>query len=405
MNDPKAEAGLVGEHPSPLLLADGTPNWRKIRGLFPATEKIAYLDIARKALLPALAEEAAYEWFADIASSEAGRHSFSMDGVEATRRQVAATFGAAPETIALVKNTSEAINIVAQGFDWRDGDNLVISEAEHENNTFPWRPLAHRGIEVRIVPADPSGMVTTEALTATVDARTRILSVAWVAYGLGQRADLDALSAFCRAQDILFVVDAIQGLGVLDRRLDDFGADVVAAGGHKAQMSVTGAGLMYVAPRALNRFLPPFAAKYSFDTLDRTVADPVYAPDAHRFEYGNPNFLGLAIQRRSAEFIAAIGLHAIEERVHALTDLVIEGADRIGVKVRTPRAWDERAGIVSLDLGGVSAERIEAELAEDGIRVAAKDGHLRAAAHFYNNEEDVARLFDRLQHHLSQARQ
>lgn len=392
--------------PMPLIprLADGTPDWAALRGEFGATKSTAYLDIARKALLPRCVAQAAAEWFADIETKAAGRWAFSMDAVEVTRRAVGETFGAAPETLALVKNTSEAVNIVAQGFDWREGDNLVISVSEHENNTFPWRPLARRGVDIRIVPAGADGRVSTDALRDTIDARTRILSIAWVAYGLGERADVDALAQICRDRGVLFLVDGIQAIGVLNRRIDDLGAHVVASGGHKAQMSVAGAGLMYVAPEALDRFRPPFAAKYSFATFDRTDPDPHFAPDAHRFEYGNPNFLGLAVQRASARFIGDIGLDHIENRVHRLTDLMIVEADRIGLKLRTPRPWDQRAGIVSFDLGGADADRIEAALEADDIRVASKDGHLRAAAHFYNNEDDVLRLFDRLRHHLELAK-
>ncbi|MCS0504607.1 aminotransferase class V-fold PLP-dependent enzyme [Ancylobacter mangrovi] len=394
MHPPQDETPLVPR------LADGTPDWAALRREFGATQSTAYLDIARKALLPRCAAQAAADWFADIEGPAAGKLSFSMDKVEETRRAVGETFGAAPETLALVKNTSEAVNIVAQGFDWREGDNVVISVSEHENNTFPWRPLTRRGVELRIVAAGPDGQVSTDALCAAVDARTRILSIAWVAYGLGERADVDALAQLCREKGALFLVDGIQAIGVLNRRLDDLGAHVVASGGHKAQMSVAGAGLMYVAPEALDRFRPPFAAKYSFATFDRTDPEPELAPDAHRFEYGNPNFLGLAVQRRSARFIGAIGLGAIEARVHALTDRMIEEADRHGLGLRTPRPWNQRAGIVSFDLGGADADRMESLLAADGVRVASKDGHLRAAAHFYNNEDDVARLFERLAHHL-----
>ncbi|WP_118134930.1 aminotransferase class V-fold PLP-dependent enzyme [Oceanicella sp. SM1341] len=377
-----------------------SPDWAALRALFPATQSTVYLDTARKALLPRCAGQAAQDWFADIASPEAGATSFAMDGVEQTRATVGRVFGADAESIALIRNTSEAMNIVATGLDWKEGDNVVLSSAEHENNTFPWRPLTRRGVELRIVPEGPDGVVSTDALREAVDGRTRVLTVAWLSYGAGQRADLAALAQIARAKDALFVVDAIQALGVIDQRLDDLGADLVAAGGHKGQLSVTGAGLMHLGPRAMERITPPFAAKYSFDTLDRAVAEPGWAPGARRFEYGNPNFLGLAIQRRSADFIGRIGLRNIELRVRDLTTLLIEQLDAGQVAVRTPRPWAQRGGIVSMETGGVRAETLEAALAAEGIRVAAKDGHLRAAVHFYNTEEDVTRFASRLLHHL-----
>jgi selenocysteine lyase/cysteine desulfurase len=140
---------------------------------------------------------------------------------------------------------------------------------------------------------------------------------------------------------------------------------------------------------------PPYAAKFSFDTQDRTVSDPELATDAHRFEYGNPNFLGTWVQRRSAEYLKGIGLANIESRVRELTTRLIETADTYQIRVRTPRPWEHRAGIVSLDLGRHAGETVR-KLNDQGIVVAEKDSHLRASLHFYNNEDDIGRLFSAL---------
>ena len=112
------------------------------------------------------------------------------------------------------------------------------------------------------------------------------------------------------------------------------------------------------------------------------------ASDAHRFEYGNPNYLGTYVQRRGSEFISNIGLKHIESRVRELSTFLIESALQRGLKVRTPRDWKKRAGIVSLDLGH-DAEQAVCGLAKKKIRVSYKDSHLRATVHIYNNEEDI----------------
>ena len=80
---------------------------------------------------------------------------------------LADTFGVPEDCIALIKNTSEGVNIVAQGFPWQSGDNVVISQAEHENNTFPWRHLERRNVEVRIAKADDQGRVTSDQYEAS----------------------------------------------------------------------------------------------------------------------------------------------------------------------------------------------------------------------------------------------
>jgi cysteine desulfurase/selenocysteine lyase len=372
-------------------------NWTELRAQFPATARFAYLDIGRKALLPRVVQQSAESWLADVYEN-VGKRAFSMEGQEETRDAVAATFGAPRENIALVKNTSEGINIVAAGFPWREGDNVVISSLEHENNTFPWRYLTRKGIEIRWAEPDEQGRVTVESYERAIDVRTRIIAVAYVAYGNGYRADLPTISRFCKERNIRLVVDAIQGIGVLSAPISSLGADVLCAGGHKAQFSLTGAGFMYITDEMISELDPPYAAKFSFTSIDRTVPDLELAPDAHRYEYGNPNFLGLWVQKRSAEFIASIGLENIEARVQELTTRLIEEIETRQFRVLTPRPWEERAGLVAVSVDG-DADKIEAAMRADGVVAAAKDGNIRAGVHFYNNDQDIDRFVESLAGH------
>lgn len=367
-------------------------DWSAVREEFPAAERFVYLDTAKKALLPRAAETATAEWFFDIREN-IGARAFSMAEVEAARVDIARVFGMPPDNLALIKNTSEGMNILAHGLGLQPGDNIVISEAEHENNTFPWTYARRRGIEVRVAEPDGRGRVTIERYLPLIDRRTRILSVAWIAYGNGYRADLAALSALCRERDVLLVVDGIQAVGALADPIAELGVDVLVAGGHKAQMSLAGAGIMYVADHVVERITPPYAAKFSFISNDRAQNMPVLAPNARRFEYGNPNFLGVWVQRRSALWIERVGLAAIEARVCELTTLLIELADREGWRVRTPRPWRERGGIVSLDLG-VDADRLETALIRRRVKISSKDGFTRVAVHIYNNEADIETFVD-----------
>lgn len=371
------------------------PDWAALRREFPTLETFVYLDISRKAILPRRIEEFMREWMRDI-YEDAGARAFSMDCIEDTRRAVGDVFGVPPANLALIKNTSEGINIVAQGFPWREGDNVVISEFEHENNTFPWRHLADRGVEVRWAAADAAGRVGVDEYRDLVDGRTRIIGVSWVAYGNGYRADIPGIAEFCRDRDIKLVVDGIQAVGVLDTPIAELGADVFIAGGHKAQFSLAGAGFMYATNEMIEMLTPPYAAKYSFTSNDRMQPSPELAHDGHRFEYGNPNFLGCWVQKRAAEYIGEIGLANIEARVRSLTTALIEEAERRQIKVRTPRPWTERAGIVSFDIGCHAGEK-QAQLRARNIVVSEKDGHLRTAVHFYNVEDDLTRFLDALQ--------
>ena len=368
------------------------PDWAALRADFPATGRFAYLALANKALLPRRVADAMAEWLGDV-DTNAGQTAFSMDPIEECRATVARVFGAPASSLALIKNTSEGINIVAKGFDLKPGENVVISAAEHENNTFPWRYLENEGIEVRMAEPAEDGVLSLDHYRPLVDDRTRVVSASWVSYGTGFRQDVPALADFCHAAGARLVIDGIQGVGILATPLKDLGADVVIAGGHKAQFSLTGAGFMVVRDDVIPEISPPYAAKFSFTSNDRFQENPELAGDAHRFEYGNPNFLGIWVQRRSAEYIEEIGLENIEARVKELTTYLIEQADARGIRVRTPRPWHQRAGVVSLDFG-VDHEALVADLQRKDVLVSFKDGFLRASIHFYNNTDDIDRFFD-----------
>jgi len=369
--------------------------WKALRNDFPTTRNYIYLDIARKAILPRQVENAFHSWISNIYDG-AGMDAFSMSNIEVTRRKVADLFGASSHNIALIKNTSEGINIIAQGFPFESGDNVVISEFEHQANIFPWRHVRSKGVEIRWARPDAEGRVTLDRYQPLVDDRTRILSAAWVAYGNGFRTDIPALSEFCRKRGIRLVVDGIQAVGVLSTPLQELGADVLVAGGHKGQFSTAGAGFMYVADDVIPMIIPPYASKFSFTSDDKMQEDPVLAKDAHRFEYGNPNFLGIWIQGHSADYLKTIGLANIEIRVKELTTYLINRVEEKEISVVTPRDWNERAGIVGLKTKNPAA--IAEKLKNQNIIVSARDGYLRASVHFYNTKDELERFLDATNH-------
>jgi selenocysteine lyase/cysteine desulfurase len=381
---------LTSRDASPAVGADLARSWDAFRAAFPTTGRFVYLDTARKALVPQWTEDAMRDWVRDV-HEQAGSDAFSMGRIEDARRDVAALVGADPANLAFVKNTSEGVNIVAHGLGLATGDNVVLSELEHENNTFPWRYLAHQGIEVRILAAGPDGRVPLASYRDAVDARTRIVASAWVTYGAGHRADTRALAEIAHKAGAILLVDAIQACGMLDQRIDELGADAVVCGGHKTLLALAGAGLLYVRPGLIEQIQPPYAAKFSFTSIDRQVPNLELAADGHRFEYGNPNFVGVWCQRRSAQTIRAVGLARIEDRIRTLTDRLIEGLRGLQADIRTSEVWTERCGIVTIAPRG-DARTLEQRLKEKGILVAEKDGLLRMSTYAYNDEEDIDRF-------------
>jgi selenocysteine lyase/cysteine desulfurase len=228
-----------------------------------------------------------------------------------------------------------------------------------------------------------------------MDDRTRAVGVSWVAYGNGYRFDIPTIAAACRERKIVSVIDGIQAVGFLATPLPELGADVVVAGGFKGLLSPTGTGFLYCREGFAPRIEPAYVARFSFETDDKWKQPLKLATDSRRFEYGNPNFLGIWVMRHCLELILGIGLHQIERRVRELTTHLYEQVEARGFRVITPKPWRERAGILSFDVP--EPESVRRRLMERKIVVNVRDGStLRAAPHFYNTRQDIETLVDAL---------
>src|SRR5260370_18928063 len=165
--------------------------------------------------------------------------------VETVRRLAGQLLHADPLDIAFIKNTSEGIGIVAEGFPWKPGDNIVTAAEEYPANIYPWMNLAARGVEFRAVPSR-DGRIWIDDIRSHIDSRTRLVSLSFVEFASGFRNDLEAVGALCRDRGIFFFVDAIQGLGVLPLSVRQTPVDFLAADGHKWLLGAEGAGIFYI---------------------------------------------------------------------------------------------------------------------------------------------------------------
>ncbi len=372
------------------------PDWAALRNEFPTLANWTYLDIARKTIPPRCVEWAMQEYCRDIYDN-AGEDAWSGENVEATRSLMAKLLGAQPGELAFMKNTTEGLNIAAHAFDLKSGDNIVLTNMEHVNNIWVWRHWESKGVEIRFA-EHRDGRLTLDTFLEKIDRHTRVVACAYVTYGNGYRVDLPALGKICRERDIRLVVDGVQAAGVLAAPLSSLGADIVAIGGHKGLLGLTGTGLIYCRAELIRNLKTPFirplsvvgaAANKQFD----------YVHDAHRFEGGNPSFLGLRVMRRGAEFLQSIGIANIEERVRQLSTTFLGMLRKAGIKTQTPDAWEERAQIVNLMIP--DAKAIQARLHKRKIVVNVKDDALRVSMSFFNNEEDLERTLHEIKRAMS----
>lgn len=309
------------------------------------------------------------------------------------REAAARLLNASRDEIALMANTSAGISTVAAGLGAQPGDNVVIPDAEFPANVYPW--MALRGVEVRRVPKR-GGRLLAQDVADHVDGRTRAVSVSFVDWLTGHRANLAEIGAVARDRGALFVVDAIQGLGALPLDVEACGIDALAADGHKWICGPEGAGILYVRREARERIAPTrpswLSVRHPTRFLDYDLAP---ASSAIRYQDGTPNTCGIYGLHAALELILELGVRNIAERVLELARRLRDGARARGVELACDAEGDEASGITSLCLEDAAVYATALE--QRGVIVSAREGCLRVATHHFNNEADLERLLEAFQ--------
>ncbi len=365
-------------------------DWKALRAEFPTAARWTYLDCARKMIPPRCQEQAVQSYFRDVYEN-AGADAWSANNVAEARSEMARLLGAKPSEIAFTKNTTEGITIAANAFDLNAGDNILLTDMEHVANLWPWKHWQQRGVEIRYA-KNRNGRLPVEAFLEQVDGRTKVISTAYVTYGNGCRVDLPKLGAECRSRGIRLVVDGVQAAGILAAPLSSLNADIIAIGGHKGLLGLTGSGIVYCREELVDQLRTPFikepVAAGSATAKAHVNSQFDYVRIAHRFEGGNPNFLGIRVLRAGAKLLESIGLQVIEARVKSLTEHCLDLLRKNGLRTQTPEAWDERAQIINVVVPE-AAGLMDVLRDKHGVIVNVKDDLLRLSVNFINTEEEI----------------
>jgi selenocysteine lyase/cysteine desulfurase len=371
-------------------------DWQSYRAIMPVTRRWAFFDHAAVAPLSSLAQQAMQEWAEDLTENGDVYHGRWMKRIEEVRILFGRLLNCEPVDVAFVKNTSEGVGIIAEGFPWQTGDNVLSVEEEYPANVYPWMNLAGRGVELRRVPLC-KGRILLDDLRRAMDERTRILTLSWVEYASGFRNDIDAVAQLCRERGILFFLDAIQGLGVFPIDLQRTPIDALAADGHKWLLGPEGAGIVYVR-RDLVKRLHPVGVGWNSVVGAKDFARIQFdlKPHAGRWESGTLNVAGIIALGASLKWMLDIGVDNIADRVLELTDYLGRTlTQRTSLKLFSSRIRQEASGMVSIAVPDATAlPALMAICRSEGIVVNHRGGRLRVSPHFYNTTEELDRLVD-----------
>lgn len=320
-----------------------------------------------------------------------------LPGREAARRALGRLMGASPEHIAITKNTGHGLSLAADALALEPGDNVVSINCEYPSVVYPWYAQAYRGVETRLVACRPGGTFTAEDVASKMDSRTRVLTLSWVQFGTGFRADLAAFAALAHAYNALFIVDVIQGLGVLPLDTEALGLDVAVTGVHKWLLAPGGTGGLYIAPHVLERMrLVNMGAGAVVDVAKFDPLDFTPKPNAQRYEEGTPNGLGIVGLDAALGLIEEVGVATIGERVLHLAEYAARGLEAKGYVVESPRADKGRAGLVLFRSPTLASDKVLEALTSAGVQAAVRSGKVRFSPHFYNTEAEIDQAIDAL---------
>lgn len=367
-------------------------------GEFPLDPNIAYLNHAAVSPLPKRTAEAISNFAYENMSVGATNYLTWVDVQTSLKTNLAKLINApSSDDIALVKNTSEGLSLVAYGLDWSEGDEIVGIANEFPSNSVVWQSLSDQGvafIAVDTVEANSPEQALFDACTPN----TKLLAISSVHYATGQRLDLKKISTFCSSQNILLCVDAIQSIGAIDFDLDDTPVDFVTADGHKWMLGPEGLGFFYVNPAIRNSL-----KLHQFGWGMRKAPHEFILPKWHvsetatRFEAGSPNMLGIHALNASISLLLEFGVTEIERRITAITDYLIEQlSQRPAISLITDIASHRRSGIVNFSVDGFDSQSLYQSLMADSVICACRGGGIRFSPHFYTSEAQIDLALTRL---------
>jgi len=360
------------------------------RKQFPHTwTDMIYLNHAAISPLPFVVRDAVDKFMERRALKGIESYPWAQKIAMRTKELIADLIHSKPERIAFVLNTDDGINLLASGIEWKKGDRVLLYRYEYPANVYPYlNQKKLHGVEVDFMEPE-DGRITVDVIKKHLTPETKLLSLSFVQFLTGYRSDLTAIGKLCKERNIIFAVDAIQGLPHSSINVEESQIDFLAAGSHKWLMGTDGTAFIYVSEKAQGLIRQSYMGAASvndpFNFFDYNT-DRI-RNDASRYEGGTLNFPGITALNASLSFHKEFGFTEMEKRVLDHTAYLISRFKTQGVKVVTPEVASERAGIVSVEIE--HPEEVLQRLLKKRIIVAVRGGKLRLSPHFYNTEDEL----------------
>lgn len=365
--------------------------WSLVKRQFPLSAGLIYLNAANVCPSSRPVLDRHQEYLRDFHADPSFQNRAKYDKLqESLRSKLAAMLGATPDEIAVTRNTSEGSNIVVNGIDLKEGDEIIVTTHNHPSSFDSWKVRAQRAkLVVREAPVPVparSKQELTDSITSLINPRTRVLAVTHVTSTTGNRYPVNELAAIARKHNLWYHVDGAQTFGALDVNVKRIGCDSYSGSSHKWLMGPLEAGVLYI-------------RKERIDGLWPSIVTAGWEPNpktARKFEvYGQRDNPRLVAFEAAVDFITLIGMARVEERLRQLTTrLKSQLAASPAVVMKTPQDWELSGGVVKFAVRGKKTGELYDRLYGQHRVALAQTASgpsegLRFSPHIYNSMEEM----------------
>jgi selenocysteine lyase/cysteine desulfurase len=364
-------------------------NISDVRKYFPHLEKgIIYFNHASTGPLSSLVVNRLVELLKLKSESKIDDYASFLKVLEDTKELLADMINCNIDRTAFIDNTSNGLNILAQSINWKKGDRILLNDVEFPANVYPFINLKRFGVEVDFVKSE-NGIVTAEQIIDAVKPETRLISISFVQFLSGYKVDLEKIGSYCRANNIIFAVDGIQGIGAVKIDVTKSKIDFLSSGTQKWLLGMQGLAFIYVDENFQRKMMPAnvgwLSVRNAWNLLDYTMN---LKTSANVFQGGTLNSFGIYAFNNSLKLFKDFGYDNVQTNVISNTKYFNEKLKSIGINPALAYCNDENlAGIVTFK--PENPELIFESLEKQKIVCSLREDLIRFSPHFYNTHQDI----------------
>lgn len=357
-------------------------DWPAIRSRFPACSRFTYLNAAGGSPMCAEASVEGKRYFDEMLLYGDSCWDEWIERSEIVRNKLATFIGASKEEVGFSPNTSTAMGIIAHLL--KDRHAVLTMDEEFPSSTIPW---INQHYDVDFIKSE-NGTYTIKSLEKAIRPEHKILVASHVQYKTGFRQNLSDLGNFCQSANLLFVVNATQGMGVFPIDVTKNRIDFMVFSGLKWACAGYGAAGMFISRKLLQSYQIPIAGWRSVQSPE-LMDNRMYKlkSETSALEAGSPSFPTVFALGGALDLLTRIGRDACMNRVLFLSRLLEDSLFEQGFPVMYSFPDEHRSGIIMILTS--NARTLVSELSRRGILVSARGEGLRVSVNIYNNESDI----------------